>query len=462
IAGTINPDGTANTGEGTYIDQETGITMWLPAGSTNADGSTNNGMGGTLEPQSASYAATAESTSSTGVSVESADAPTEFNGAPRQVLAPDLELDPVFGLDPSVLEATVAFDPAMTVVGGLAGMTNLDGSAIQTGPSALGVTDPILGSTLDLGGDLLGDTVGTGPGAGDLSFRAPTIGLVSSEGDEQGDHVPSPDPDEVIPPTPPPPPMEEEEVIPPTPPPPTLLEEPAKLDPDEKSTDPDAVDVDDGVTGDDVERAVTVQSTNTTPVVDHSSGVVLDGGVAPIGYTDLVTNDGDGSTDTSTDTGTTGQVLVGPPDAPVINTINTDSGVMGPGPTSTDPGQAATAITAPDSEPVISLVGSGGSGGISTLAPSEDDVLGVEPLAEKDEPAPTRELAPASAVERDAPADLQQLDVSVNLVSTGLSSDLTADIAPLAELEPLELIDRDGGDLLEGSMPDIDGRDDLG
>jgi hypothetical protein len=245
--------------------------------------------------------------------------------------------DPRGDLGREGIERETTFDPAAnmpegtTIDSGLDGMANLDGSDLSKGQNHFGVgEDELLQGRGDespasmlrdaLGGARAGGSGPSGPDA-DLSFNAPNMDLVSGEGD-------SPDEDwlEATPP-PPPPPVADPPSPPPEqdrepPPPPGPDGSPPQPDPDPGpaplQTDPDAGGG--APTAEDIERALAVRGGDTNPVDGGDGAPRIDADAPPPPKTDLVRDGGE-----TGDLGTA-DAPRGAPDAPVVHTINPDSG----------------------------------------------------------------------------------------------------------------------------------------
>ena len=180
-----------------------------------------------------------------------------------------------------------------------------------------------------------------------------------------------------------------------------------------------------------------------TKPVDGGDEPRIESDEPPPTYRDLVTDPGPegGATETI-------DAPRGAPDAPVVHTINPDSGFLPP-----------LAGGAP-------AAGGGGDG----------DVLGMSSVGETVDPGPgalhsfTAEsqdeasLADASArqvgiIIPDTDRPVESLHSMVPDLADGLSADLNADLAPaVGEFAPLAEVDPGGADLLEGSLPgDTDG-----
>ena len=436
-------------------------------------------------------------------------------------IAPREDGDPRGDLDRASLERETVFDPialipeGMSVDTGLTGLKNLDGSDLPTGPDHDGLGEDALlegrigaNSPLDMERDPLaangGAPSGTQPSGGhggappedaDLSFNAPNPDLYGGYANDVAhaagtlardavnyvkdvaatpgrlydnfvqsytEPLETPEPPAADPPGPPPPP-----------PPPAPWQ-----DGGTKSTDPDADPAAGTATGEDVARLVAVGRGDTDFVEGYGGGPEIEDDAPPVRYGDLVTDPGEESGGTGA---TTTDALSGAPDAPVINTINPDSGIVRPPTGGSPPGgdggdntgltgesNPATAVVADDpGAPGMTEVGSGGGSGIqSTVADSADDVLGTPPPVDipADAPPPAEVADPgASAVDAFATKYLEDASLTApDLVADGLSADLGADPAPVVDdvvIDDVALLDPDGADLLEGSIPEADDLD---
>ena len=235
---------------------------------------------------------------------------------------------------------------------------------------------------------------------------------------------------------------------------------------------PDA-DFDVVVTQEVLDRAVTLAGADTTPVQDDIAPPAIEGDAPTLRRGDLVT-DGGGEIDGVVDLGGT-TPLSGDPSAPVINTINPDSGFSGPEPgtgggagTTGNPDTSMDAATAVHiDEPVddgISLVGSSGTSGISSTVPDgADDILGSSPVHDTATPISFAEPDPGDAATYAFSAsfldDAEPLEP--DFTDTGLTSDLTADLAPtIDEPMPDPLLETHGDDFSDAESVDDDGLDD--
>jgi hypothetical protein len=173
-----------------------------------------------------------------------------------------------------------------------------------------------------------------------------------------------------------------------------------------------------------------VHGGNTKPV-DGAGGPPEVPDAPPADKHDLIINKGDGGSDLVEIT-----PLTGAPDAPVVHTMNPDSGVTPhpgsdapPGGVPGDTGQpsfgsaAATASEAAPGGSGVSVVGSGGSG-IQSVAPTAPD-------------------SGARAVDSFAAEYLSDAPAAPDLVISGLAADLGGDLAQVDEAVggPPDLID---------------------
>ena len=333
------------------------------------------------------------------------DAQERLEGTDPGDASDHLRLDPTLNpdvADPRVtLERETAFDPTanmpegMSVESGLKGLTNLDGTSLSTGTDRLGVgADSLLAGRLganspldmlkDLGGGS-GQTGTGGPAGAGLGSRGPNWDLLSGAGDTQPDEFELPGaikPSETPPPpmSDPPPPPPEAEREPPPPPKPDGVDPDPDPGPTPLQTDPDAA----GSVGVGGGGGVPLDIDGPRVVEGYGGAPQIEGDAPPVRYIDLVTDGGD----KSVDAGTAG-VGRGPSDAPVVHTINPDSGVTQP--------------------PIVDPPGGGGGGGddfglygsssaatASTAeAPDAVDQFAKEYLQDASIAAPTNDFAAA-------------------------------------------------------------------
>ncbi len=452
------------------------------------------------------------------------DTQERFEGTDPDDAADHIEVNDLAGrdlqssLDPADLERMTVFDPTANLLAGtsidtdLAGLTNLDGSDLRAGPNHHGVgDDAILAGRLDVNSPLSmqsdptqglsttssltsGSGSSTPPSDADLGFNAPNDGLVSNDSElsplststsvttttttddegwtKQTENVTNTKTGEGVTTVTVRDPAGTVTAYNTT----TNSGETVKMwrKPETKTYDDPNADVVEAPTEEAIDRAIAVAGGDSTPVRDEIVAPEIEAtGTPPTKGDPLVTDPIDGEADLGGD-----QPLPYAPGSDLTRPVNTDGVFVSPT-LSGDGGapntglagdfDAATAATATTGEsPEISLIGSGESG-IATLAVGTDEVLGtaaVPPgtvLAEADVVARQAGDA-ATAVDSFAAEyleDASRAESGVDVVSTGLASDLGADLAPLEgdfevnrdlidePIEELSVLDR-GDDNFDG------------
>jgi hypothetical protein len=219
----------------------------------------------------------------------------------------------------------------------------------------------------------------------------------------------------------------------------------------ERNVNPDAVDDAAPPTAEEIERALAVRGGDTKPI-DGADQPRIDITEAPTPYRDLVTDPGPEGGEAATIDLPRGDL-----DAPVVHTINPDSGFLPPLTVSAPPASGGE----DDVLGFTSVDASVKTGELSQTqgAPLADESADHVGIIIPDTDRPVESAGHVGIIIPDTDRPMAALHEAGDLGAVNLSADLNADLAPTTDdFASVTEFDPGGADQLEGSLPgDNDG-----